>query len=124
MSNNKILNLLLNKYSLILLIFIFWIMLVILLINSKYINLQFLKDNSIYFVNFVEQYFLYSVLLSCLLFFLVSALALPGGILLTLSLGFLFPPFLACLIAVISGTLGGYIPFILAKKLFLKKVHF
>ena len=69
----------------------------------------------------MEQNYFLSILISIVLFFAISALALPGGIILTLSYGFLFDPLIACLIAVFSGTIGGYIPFWLAKKSFLKQ---
>ena len=90
---------------------------------SEYINLEMLRKNRYLLKKFVNNHFFVSIIVSCIVFFLTISLMLPGGSIITVTLGFMFGGITASLLAIIIGTLASYLPFILSRKLFYNLVH-
>jgi uncharacterized membrane protein YdjX (TVP38/TMEM64 family) len=90
-----------------------------------YINLQFKQRNVItlenleyyrdYLINFVDQYWMISIIIYGLLYVLVITLALPGVAVMTFTGGALFPLKYAFIIVVVASTIGAIINFIMSR---------
>lgn len=90
-----------------------------------YINYQFNQRNIItlenldyyrdYLINFVDQYWLLSIIVYTLVYILVITLALPGVAVMTFTGGVLFPLKYAFIIIVVASTTGAIINFITSR---------
>jgi len=105
-----------NK-QLIAVIFCFFIIIFFLLGGQQWLSLETLKQNSDDLLNYAEQHYL-TVYLACgLLYIVITALSLPGAVILSLALGLLFGRWMGTLLIVISATIGATIIFLLARYL-------
>lgn len=85
-------------------------------------NLDYYRD---YLINFVNQYWISSIIIYTLVYILVITFALPGVAVMTFTGGVLFPLKYAFIIVVIASTIGAIINFITSRYFlqeFLKKV--
>jgi len=105
-----------NK-QLIAVIFCFFIIIFFLLGGQQWLSLETLKQNSDDLLNYAEQHY-FIVYLACgLLYITITALSLPGAVILSLTLGLLFGRWMGTLLIVISATIGATIIFLLARYL-------
>jgi len=75
-------------------------------------NLDYYRD---YLINFVDKYWITSIILYTLVYILVITLALPGVAVMTFTGGVLFPMKYAFIIVVIASTIGAIINFITSR---------
>lgn len=98
-------------------IFCFFVTIFFLLGGQQWLNLETLKQNSNTLLNYAEQHYLILYLACGLLYIIMTALSLPGGSVLSLTLGFLFGRWMGTLLIVISATIGATLIFLLARYL-------
>jgi uncharacterized membrane protein YdjX (TVP38/TMEM64 family) len=79
---------------------------------DHYLTLESIKANRVLLKSFVDRHYIPSVLLYCFGYFLLIALSLPTGGILTLLGGFLFGTLPATLYVIISATTGACISFL------------
>jgi len=85
--------------------------------GQQWLNLETLKQNSNSLLNYAEQHYLTLYLACGLLYIAMTALSLPGGAVLSLTIGFLFGRWIGTLLIVISATIGAALIFLLARYL-------
>ena len=83
-----------------------------------YVSLDSLRDYRAQLVEFVEKNVLVAALLFVAIYALATALSLPGGLVLSLSGGFLFGTWLGGCLAAIGATIGASAIFLIAKTSF------
>ncbi len=88
-----------------------------LLGGQQWLNLETLKQNSQTWLNYTEQHYLLVYLASGLLYIVITALSLPGAVVLSLALGLLFGRWMGTLLIVFSATIGATLIFLLARYL-------
>jgi len=98
-------------------IFCFFIALFFLLGGHQWLSLESLKQNSDDLLNYTDQHYLVVYLSSGLIYIVITALSLPGAVILSLALGLLFGRWMGTLLIVISATIGATIIFLLARYL-------
>lgn len=81
----------------------------------QYLTLANVAENRDQLVSFVNQHYLASILIFALLYMAVVATSLPGGLLLTITGGFLFGAWVGTLTTVISATIGATLIFLIAR---------
>ena len=84
---------------------------------DQLLTFENLKANKENLSNFVEQNYLYTVLIYIGVYFVVTALMLPGGAVLSLTGGVLFGPIRATLFINIGATLGATASFFISRYL-------
>lgn len=75
-------------------------------------NLDYYRD---YLINFVDQYWISSIIIYALVYILIITLALPGVAVMTFTGGVLFPIKYAFIIILIASTIGAIINFITSR---------
>ena len=98
-------------------IFCFCVAIFFLLGGQQWLNLETLKQNSQTWFNYTEQHYLLVYLACGLLYIVITALSLPGAVVLSLALGFLFGRWMGTLLIVFSATIGATLIFLLARYL-------
>jgi len=93
----------------------------------KYFSFEYLKAYSEYFKEFLQEYYWSSVAIFVGIFALLIAAGFPSVAPLTLLGGFLFGTFSGALYAVVGGTLGSFVTFLVIRYIFgaalQKKYH-
>ena len=89
-----------------------------LLGGSDYLTLSALHTHKMALLSYVEQNYVLSVVLACLIYILVVAMSLPGATVLSLAMGFIFGRWLGWSLLLLSATAGAVIVFLLARYLF------
>jgi uncharacterized membrane protein YdjX (TVP38/TMEM64 family) len=86
--------------------------------GQKYVSLDTIKQNRDALIGFTEQH--YGLMLSAafLIYTASTALSLPGGLVLSLTTGFLFGRWVGSLLIVCAATLGATLVFLAARYLF------
>ena len=85
--------------------------------GQEWFSLETIKQNSNALLNYVEQHYVLVYLACGLLYITMTALSLPGGLVLSLALGFLFGRWMGTLLIVISATIGATLIFLLVRYL-------
>ena len=88
-----------------------------LLDGQQWLNLETLKQNRDALLNYAEQHYLFLYLACGLLYIVMTALSLPGGLIVSLALGLLFGRWMGTLLIVISATIGATLVFLLVRYL-------
>lgn len=78
----------------------------------QYFSLDQLKDNRVWLLNTAQEYGLYAVIGFSALYCVLTAVSFPGGLVLTITAGFLFGNLLGTLAVVLGATLGAVLVFI------------
>lgn len=86
--------------------------------GQKYLTLDALQQNRDALIEFTRQHYWQAMLLACVVYTLATAFSIPGGILLTLTMGFLFGRWVGTGLVVFSATLGAVLVFLAARYLF------
>ncbi len=81
----------------------------------KYLSLQTIGENYGVMQNFISDNFVGAVVIYMLVYVAVVALSLPGGLIMTLTGGLLFGPYVGIPATVLAATLGATIIFLVAK---------
>jgi uncharacterized membrane protein YdjX (TVP38/TMEM64 family) len=84
----------------------------------RMLTLDMLRERRADLIGFVTDRFMLAVLLYAGLYIVVVALSLPGGLLMTLSGGFLFGKWVGTPIIVVAATVGATILFLVARSAF------
>lgn len=82
---------------------------------NRYVSFQALKDNRQVLLSFVAAQPVGAVLVYMAIYALSTALSLPGGLVMTVTGGFLFGPLTGTLATVSAATIGGCIIFLAAR---------
>lgn len=81
----------------------------------KFISFETLREHQLTLLDFVDKNTGLATLFFVLIYALVVALSIPGGVILTITGGFLFGPFLGTALTVVAATCGATLIFIAAK---------
>ena len=83
--------------------------------QANFITLENIKDNRIWVSQFVNSNYLLSVLSFIIIYFFISALSIPGAIILTIFAGFLFGVILGIIYVNISATAAAVVTFLITR---------
>jgi uncharacterized membrane protein YdjX (TVP38/TMEM64 family) len=86
--------------------------------GHHYLTLDTIKQNRAALLAFVENHYALALLLAMLAYTASTAFSLPGGLVLSLTLGFLFGRWVGTLAIVVSATVGATLLFLAARYLF------
>lgn len=103
---------------LILALFIGGIILFFALGGQKYLNLETLKANRDALIQYTEQHYVTAFIIGFLIYTISTALSLPGGLILSLSMGLVFGRWAGTLLIVLAATLGATLVFLAARYIF------
>jgi uncharacterized membrane protein YdjX (TVP38/TMEM64 family) len=101
-----------------------WLPLVVLLITGmaiyasglhSYLSLESIANNKAIFQNFVTQNQLVALLIYMAAYIAITALSIPGALIMTLLGGILFPFWIASLAVILAATLGATLLFVIAR---------
>ena len=82
---------------------------------DSYVTLDSLRDHRIHLIDFVADNALVAGLLFVTIYAVATALSLPGGLILSLTGGFLFGTWLGGCLAAVGATIGASVIFLIAK---------
>lgn len=103
---------------LILALFIGGIILFFALGGQEYLNLETLKANRDALIQYTEQHYVTAFIIGFLIYTISTALSLPGGLILSLSMGLVFGRWAGTLLIVLAATLGATLVFLAARYIF------
>lgn len=83
--------------------------------GQQYLNLDTIKQNRDALLQFTQQNFLASLALACLVYAAATSFSLPLGLVLTLTMGFLFGKWVGTAVVVLGATTGATIVFLAAR---------
>jgi len=86
--------------------------------GQRYLSLETIKANRDALLAFADQHFLTAVAIAFAIYVAATALSLPGGLVLSLAMGFVFGRWIGTVLVVIAATLGATIVFLAARYLF------
>ncbi len=86
--------------------------------GDQYLNLQTIKENRAALLGYTENNFALMVLFTIIVYTLSTALSIPGAVILSLVVGFLFGRWTGTAIILFSATLGATLVFLAARYLF------
>lgn len=89
-----------------------------LLDGQRYLNLETIKANRDALLAFADRHFLAALAIAFLVYAGTVALSLPGGLVLSLTMGFVFGRWVGTLLVVIAATVGATLVFLAARYLF------
>lgn len=112
-----------KRYLLLALIAAVWLWLVFGTGIRDWLSLEYLQSHSAELRAMVRDHYVASIGLTAAVYFLLVASAIPGAIVLTIACGYLFGPWIGSAIAVVFGTLGTCIPFLVARYLLREEFH-
>ena len=78
----------------------------------KYFTLDQLKENRVWLLDKSQEYGVYAVIGFAVLYCLLTAVSFPGGLVLTITSGFLFGNWLGTLVVIVGATVGAVLVFI------------
>lgn len=81
----------------------------------NYINIDSLREHEAFLQKYVAEYYIFSICIFCLLYFLIVALSIPVATIMTLIAGFFFDQLTATICVVIPASFGACIIFFSAK---------
>ncbi len=91
--------------------------------GDQYLNLETIKENRAALLDYTENHFVFMVVLSMVVYTLSTALSIPGAVILSLVVGFLFGRWTGTAIILFSATLGATLVFLAARYLFADMVQ-
>lgn len=94
-----------------------------LLGGTQYLNLDTLQEQRAALLAFTEQHFWTTALLALLIYTVAVALSIPGGLILSLTMGLLFGRWLGTLLIVIAATAGATLVFLAARYVFAEALR-
>jgi uncharacterized membrane protein YdjX (TVP38/TMEM64 family) len=103
---------------LILALFVGGIILFFALGGQKYLNLETLKANRDALIQYTEQHYVSAFIIGFLIYTISTALSLPGGLILSLSMGLVFGRWAGTVLIVLAATLGATLVFLAARYIF------
>ncbi len=103
---------------LILALFVGGIILFFALGGQKYLNLETLKANRDALIQYTEQHYVTAFIIGFLIYTISTALSLPGGLILSLSMGLVFGRWAGTVLIVLAATLGATLVFLAARYIF------
>lgn len=86
--------------------------------GPKYLTLDTIKQNRDALLGFVEKNYATALLLGFITYLAATAFSLPGGLILSLTMGFLFGRWVGTVLIVVAATLGATILFLAARTVF------
>lgn len=86
--------------------------------GGQWLNLETLKLHRTELLGYTEQHYTLMLLLCGLIYAAATALSIPGAVLLSLTVGFLFGRWVGTVVIVFSATLGATLAFLAARYLF------
>jgi uncharacterized membrane protein YdjX (TVP38/TMEM64 family) len=86
--------------------------------GQKYLTLETIKAHRDTLLAFTEQHFVAALAIGFLVYAGAVAFSLPGGLLMSLTMGFIFGRWVGTLLVVIAATVGATIVFVAARYLF------
>jgi uncharacterized membrane protein YdjX (TVP38/TMEM64 family) len=86
--------------------------------GQRYLSLETIKANRDALLAFADQHFLTAVAIAFAIYVAATALSLPGGLVLSLAMGFVFGRWIGTVLVVAAATLGATIVFLAARYLF------
>lgn len=105
-------------------LFIFVIFMFYYLGFSKYITIENIQENKIILQNAIEKNYIEAVAVFMGIYILLTSLALPFAVLLTIVSGFLFGTFWGALYSCIAATIGSSFAFLFVRYLVGHWIHF
>lgn len=103
---------------LILLIFIGGLVAFFALGGNQWLSLDTLKAKRDWLLGYTEQHYVLMLVTSALIYVAVAALSVPGGLVLSLTMGLLFGRWVGAAVIIISATTGATLAFLAARYLF------
>ena len=100
---------------LILALFVGGIILFFALGGQKYLNLETLKANRDALIQYTEQHYVTAFIIGFLIYTISTALSLPGGLILSLSMGLVFGRWAGTVLIVLAATLGATLVLLAAR---------
>jgi uncharacterized membrane protein YdjX (TVP38/TMEM64 family) len=86
--------------------------------GQRYLSLDTIKANRDALIEFADQHFVAAVAIAFAIYVGATALSLPGGLVLSLTMGFIFGTWVGTAIVVVAATLGATLVFLAARYLF------
>ena len=86
--------------------------------GQHYLSLDSIKANRDALLRFTESHFAAAVVIAFLAYLAATAFSLPGGLILSLTMGFIFGKWVGTLIVVCAATIGATILFLAARYIF------
>jgi uncharacterized membrane protein YdjX (TVP38/TMEM64 family) len=86
--------------------------------GQRYLSLEAVKANRDALLAFADAHFMLALLIAFLAYAGAVAFSLPGGLVLSLTMGFLFGRWVGTVVAVLAATLGATLVFLAARYLF------
>ncbi len=86
--------------------------------GGQYLSLAAIKDNRDSLLAYTEKNYVFSVFLGILIYTVSTAFSIPGAVLLSLTLGFLFGRWVGSAMILMAATLGATLVFLAARYLF------
>ncbi len=86
--------------------------------GDDYLSLTTIKDNRDALLAYSEQHYLALLAIAALVYTVSTALSIPGGVLLSLTVGFLFGRWIGTAVIVVAATAGAGLVFLAARYLF------
>ncbi len=86
--------------------------------GQHYLSLETVKANRDALLSFTERHFIAALVIAFLVYVGAIALSLPGGLVLSLAMGFLFGRWVGTVLVVIAATVGATLVFLAARYLF------
>jgi len=86
--------------------------------GQEWLSLEFIKENRDRLVDFTERHYTLMLFASASLYIASTAFSIPGGAILSLTMGLLFGRWLGTLVTVIASTVGALLAFLAARFVF------
>jgi len=86
--------------------------------GNQYLSLEAIKDNRDALLSYTDHNYLSAILLAILIYTASTAFSIPGGTVLSLTLGFLFGRWVGTAVILFAATLGATLVFLAARYLF------
>ena len=86
--------------------------------GQRYLNLDTVKSHRDTLLAFANEHYLAALAIAFLAYVGATALSLPGGLVLSLTMGFLFGRWVGTVLVVIAATIGATLVFLAARYLF------
>jgi len=91
--------------------------------GNQWLSLEFIKENRDRLVDFTDRHYTLMLFASASVYIASTAFSIPGGAILSLTMGLLFGRWLGTLVTVIASTLGALLAFLAARFVFADLVR-
>ena len=86
--------------------------------GEQYLSLEAIKNNRDSLLTYTESHYVFAILLAILIYTASTAFSIPGAMLLSLTVGFLFGRWVGTAVILLAATLGATLVFLAARYLF------